>query len=104
MTTTKILVTAALAAAVLAGCQSSRSSEPTASVRTEVATAPADLQLLCASEASTRLNVDAGNVLPVSSAQTAPNQYQVDLTLGDGNARCVVDDDANIISLERLTA
>ena len=51
---------------VLGGCQN-RSSGPTQPVvRSAAETAPADLQLTCASEAATRLGVQ--NALPVSSA------------------------------------
>lgn len=94
------VATAAILAAGLAGCQSSGSSQPTtATVRATIVTAPADLQLLCASEASTRFGADPGSVLPTSSAQIQDSQYQVELTLGSGAATCVVDDNGTIISL-----
>ncbi|MEM7693277.1 MAG: hypothetical protein AAF318_02415 [Pseudomonadota bacterium] len=91
------------AAAALAGCQSSQTSAPaeptTNAVRATIVTAPADLQLLCASEAATRFGADPGSVLPTSSAQIAPQRYQVDLNLGSGSARCEVDENGNIIAL-----
>lgn len=96
-------VTAAvLVAAGLAGCMGggSKSSEPaTQTVRATIVTAPADLQLLCASEAATRFGSDPSGVLPTSSAQIESARYQVELTLSPGTATCVVDDNGTIISL-----
>lgn len=95
---------AATVAAGLAGCMGSGggNSQPnTQTVRQTIVTAPADLQLLCASEAATRFGADPSQVLPTSSAQTQPQQYQVELTLGTGSATCVVDGNGNIVSLNR---
>ena len=95
---------AAIVVAGLAGCTSSGggTSQPrTETVRATIVTAPADLQLLCASEAATRFGADPSTVLPTSSAQTQPSQYQVELSVGSGAATCVVDNNGNIISLAR---
>lgn len=92
------------AAAVVAGCvggSKGQQTPTTETVRATIVTAPADLQLLCASEAATRFSADPGSVLPTSSAQIQPAQYQVELALGDGNATCVVDENGSIISLAR---
>ncbi|MCF3932727.1 hypothetical protein L1787_04765 [Acuticoccus sp. M5D2P5] len=92
------------AGALLAACQSGGSGSPAApssTVRQTVVTAPADLQLICASEAATRFSVASNAVLPVSSQQVENGQYRVDLTVDSGRAVCVVDDNANIVSLER---
>jgi len=102
--TTRAATAATLTAALgLAGCMSSGgNSQPTTeTVRATIVTAPADLQLLCASEAATRFGADPSQVLPTSSAQTQPSQYQVELTLGTGAATCVVDDNGTIISLSQ---
>jgi hypothetical protein len=92
-----------LVSALLAGCLGNRSepAAPASTVRASVVTAPADLQLLCASEAATRFGAASDAVLPVSSAQTAGGTYEVRLTVDGAPATCVVDDDANIRSLER---
>ncbi|MEM8663795.1 MAG: hypothetical protein AAGF49_06690 [Pseudomonadota bacterium] len=71
----------------------------TETVRATIVTAPADLQLVCASEAVTRFSSDPNQTLPTSSAQTEPGRYQVELTLGTGSATCVIDDNATVISL-----
>ena len=91
-----------LVAGTVAGCLGSgnRSTTPnTETVRATIVTAPADLQLLCASEAATRFGADPGAVLPTSSAQIEPAKYQVELSLGSGAATCVVDDNGTIISI-----
>ena len=93
----------AVAALGLAACQSSsQSSSPASSstVRQSVVTAPADLQLLCASEAQTQLGVSDG-VLPISSQQTEAGRYQVVLSVGSGQANCVVTDAGVVESVTR---
>ncbi|UOM33658.1 hypothetical protein [Acuticoccus sp. I52.16.1] len=85
----------------LCACQSSSSTNaPSTSttVRETVVTAPADLQLLCASEAQTRLGA-SGDVLPISSAQTTAGRYSVVLSVGNGQATCVVTDQGVIESI-----
>ncbi|RAH97021.1 hypothetical protein DLJ53_30575 [Acuticoccus sediminis] len=67
-------------------------------MRQTVVTAPADLQLMCASEAQTRLGA-SGEVLPISSSQTAPGRYTVLLSVGGGQASCVVTDQGVIESI-----
>jgi hypothetical protein len=93
----------AFAGLALAACQGgTQTAGPApASVRPTVETAPADLQLLCASEAATRFGVPSDSVLPVSSAATSPGIYQVDLTLGTGTAACTVDANGSIVNLTR---
>lgn len=92
---------AALSLAALASACSTSKEPTTEVVRSSGETAPADLQLLCASEAASRLNYP-GNVLPVSSMPAAAGSYQVNLTLGDDQAVCVIDDAGRVISLERV--
>ncbi len=84
----------------LCACQSSSSETPAASsgVRETVVTAPADLQLLCASEAQSRLGA-TGDVLPISSSQTSAGRYTVVLSVGGGEASCVVTDQGVVESV-----
>ncbi len=98
--TTRAAIAATLAAG-LAGCVGGGTTQQprTETVRATIVTAPADLQLLCASEAATRFGADPSTVLPTSSAQIQPSQYQVELSLGSGSATCVVDNNGTIISL-----
>lgn len=88
----------------LAGCLGSGSREPDAAtsstVRASVVTAPADLQLLCASEAASRFDSPSDQVLPVASRQVESGAYEVDLTISGSPATCTVDDDANILSID----
>ncbi|MEM8665670.1 MAG: hypothetical protein AAGF49_16315 [Pseudomonadota bacterium] len=97
---------AALATALaVSGCMGSRgtgSAAPTTQqVRQTVVTAPADLQLICASRAAEQFGAPADQVLPTSSQQTTAGTYQVVLTIPGGAANCVIDDNATVSSLER---
>ncbi len=96
-----LVLASGLALAACQGGSGSSSSPAPSTVRATVVTAPADLQLLCASEAATRFSVASTAVLPVSSQQIENSQYRVDLTVDSGNATCIVDENANIISLTR---
>jgi hypothetical protein len=85
--------------ALLAGCKTTSSPAPQqAVVRSGGETAPAELQLACASEAATRLN--AGNsVLPLSSVRDPSGVYRVSLQLSAGQAVCVIDQSGVIQSI-----
>jgi hypothetical protein len=88
-------------ALVAAGCQGSKPSPTAGAVRDVAATAPADLQLLCASAATERLGLPAGTtVLPTSSAQTADG-YEVALSFTGGTATCAVGADGTVRSVAR---
>lgn len=83
----------------LAACASTAPST-TNTIRGSAQTAPADLQLLCASEAQTRFAAPANSVLPISSRLgPAAGSYTVDLKLPAGQASCVIDDNGVIASL-----
>jgi hypothetical protein len=101
VTRTVCSVVAVGALLVLGGCQnrSSSSAPSQAVVRSAAQTAPADLQLTCASEAGTRLGMQ--NALPVSSAETQPGEYRVDLTGGGTNAVCMIRSDGTVVSVDR---
>ncbi|GAB5506577.1 MAG: hypothetical protein Rhirs2KO_17400 [Rhizobiaceae bacterium] len=86
-----------LSAALVAGCSSTM--QPRAgAVRSTGETAPADLQLLCASEAATRLGTTE-SVLPVSSMAGPNGTYQVNLAVGSGQAVCFVDNNGIVQSV-----
>lgn len=86
----------------LAGCasQSARLAQPT--VRSTAVTAPADLQLTCASEAATRLGADSTKVLPISSVATGAGVYRVDLNVEGKQAVCTIDNDGVVQSVEAV--
>jgi hypothetical protein len=92
-------VTAIGLAWLLSGCMSAGPAP--GSVRATAETAPADLQLACASAAAKSLGVDSSNVLPVSSSQLDPQKYQVDLNAKGARATCVVDSAGNVLSVQK---
>jgi hypothetical protein len=93
------MLVALLATMQVVGCQSSGPAPDT--VRNTGQTAPADLQLTCASAAATPLGVDSAAVLPVSSSQIDAQTFQVVLESGGARANCVVDTSGNVISVQR---
>jgi hypothetical protein len=94
--------TALLVATGLAGCAST-TPVTTSAIRGSAQTAPADLQLLCASEAQTRFGAPANSVLPIASRPGgAPGSYLVDLKLPAGQATCAINDSGVIASLDKL--
>lgn len=72
------------------------------SVRNLSQTAPADLQLTCATAASTSFGVDSSGILPVSSSQLDAQKYQVDLDVRGSRATCVVDTAGNVLSVQKV--
>lgn len=85
---------------VLGGCQNRSPAPSQPSVRSTVETAPADLQLTCASEAASQLGVQ--NALPTSSALAQPGVYRVELNAGGNSAVCMINSDGTVISVERV--
>jgi len=81
-----------------AGCQSS-SPEPQQMARTTLQTAPADLQLLCASAVATQTGAASDKVLPVSSRQLDAWSFQVELDAAGSRHSCVVDNEGNVRSV-----
>ena len=90
----------AAAASLASGCMSGGPAP--GSVRNTAQTAPADLQLACASAAATTLGVDSTKVLPVSSSQLDAQSYQVDLDASGARATCVVDAAGNVRSVTKV--
>lgn len=75
---------------------------PAATIRSSALTAPADLQLLCASEAASRFGVPADGVLPTASRPSASGAtFDVEVKLPTGQALCVIDQNGSIQSLAR---
>ena len=85
-----------------AGCASQSGTSPQETVRSGEATAPADLQLTCASEAAAQLGADSTKVLPVSSAATGAGAYRVDLNVDGNQAVCTISADGVVQSIEAI--
>ena len=90
----------AAVASLAGGCMSGGPAP--GSVRNTAQTAPADLQLACASAAATTLGVESSKVLPVSSSQLDAQSYQVDLDAGGSRATCTVDAAGNVLSVTKV--
>jgi hypothetical protein len=92
----------AVFALLVAGCagnqQSGQGQQGGVTVRQSVETAPADLQLLCASEAAKRLGLEPTGVLPVRS-QKEGTGFRVVLTASGSEWSCLVDQSGDIISI-----
>ena len=95
-----LMVAAGSTLITVVGCVSSP--EPTEMARTTLQTAPADLQLLCASAAATSFGVESSKILPVSSSQLNEQTYQVELDAGGSRATCVVDAAGNVQSVKKV--
>ncbi|WP_406871697.1 hypothetical protein WHT83_15580 [Aminobacter sp. P9b] len=100
MRTIHLAATALLTGLAAAGC-SSTAPEPQDMARTTVQTAPADLQLTCASAAATSAGVDADKVLPVGSSQLDATRYQVELNASGERYTCVVDNMGTVTSVQK---
>jgi hypothetical protein len=98
----KTILPFALAAgsAALTGCQSSPAPENMA--RNTMQTAPADLQLACATAASTKFGADHASVLPVSSSALDGGKYQIILEAKGQRSTCLIDQTGTVLSLERV--
>lgn len=97
-----IMSAAALSALLAAGGCSTSSPEPQQMARTTLQTAPADLQLLCASSVATQTGTPSDKVLPLSSRPLDARSYQVELDAAGKKHNCVVDSDGNVTSVTAL--
>jgi hypothetical protein len=89
-------------AALLLAAACASTAPPVATIRSSALTAPADLQLLCASEAASRFGVAADGVLPTASRPAANGTaFEVEVKLPAGQALCVIDQNGGIQSLAR---
>ncbi len=88
---------------LVAGCTGTRSftadEPPSGQVLNTSETAPADLQLTCSSAAATQFGLPLDKVLPVSSSKLPDGTYDVRLTSEGRNYACLVDDNANVLSV-----
>lgn len=98
--TSKIAQMALLAAssALISSCASSTPQAPQPTVKQAVETAPADLQLACASQAATQFST-AGSILPINSELTRKDVYNVQLTSQTGGFVCEIDKAGTILSI-----
>lgn len=87
-------------AQTLSACVSTPPPAPEQMSRTQVETAPADLQLLCANAVAKASGVDSAKILPVSSSKIDSKTYQVQLDAGGKNTSCLVDSEGNVKSVE----
>jgi hypothetical protein len=83
-----------------AGCVSGPTPENMA--RNTMQTAPADLQLACATAAATKFGGDNASVLPVSSSAVDGGKYQIILDAKGQRSTCLIDQTGTVLSLERL--
>lgn len=88
-----------LVAVGLAGCTAT-STGPQPTVRQTVETAPADLQLACATEAQKRFNIK-GNILPFTSSLKGAQVYSVGLKSRSSNYVCAIDRRGSILSISK---
>ncbi|MER8884252.1 hypothetical protein [Mesorhizobium sp. M0816] len=96
-----ILVTAiGFLAGAVSACVSAPPPPQNQMSRTKVETAPADLQLLCASAVAKASGVDSTKILPVSSSKLDSRTYQVELDASGKKTSCLVDTDGNVKSVE----
>ncbi len=102
-TSVRILAVIGCASVTMAGCASSVvPREPEATVRQSMVSAPADLQLVCASQAASRFGISKERILPVDSRGSGVAAYEVELRLPAGKAICVINADAQVVRLERV--
>jgi hypothetical protein len=85
---------------VFAGCVSSPTPENMA--RNTAQTAPADLQLACASASATKFGGDNASVLPVSSTAVDGGKYQIILDSKGQRSTCLIDSTGAVLSLEKV--
>lgn len=67
-------------------------------------TAPADLQLLCASAVSTTAGLDGNSVLPIGSSQIDTTRFQVELNAKGERYTCIVDNVGTVSSVQKAQA
>ena len=93
------LVLALTLGGLVSACSSGGSGGNNQTIRQSVETAPADLQLLCASEAAKRRGADSSKVLPTASSLIQPGLYSVQLNVNGTPATCTIDSQGTIQSI-----
>ena len=89
-------------AQTLSACVSTPPPAPEQMSRTQVETAPADLQLLCANAVAKASGVGSAKILPISSSRIDSKTYQVELDAGGKKTSCLVDTEGNVKSVEPI--
>lgn len=69
-------------------------------IRVETSTAPTDLQLICASRTAEKFKADENTTIPVASKNLGDGKYSVTVKMASKHATCVIDDNAQISSIE----
>ena len=95
-----LIVALGFVAQSLSACVGTPPPAPEQMSRTQVETAPADLQLLCANAVAKASGVDSAKILPVSSSKIDSKTYQVELDAGGKKTSCLVDTDGAVKSVE----
>ncbi len=87
----------------LAGCASSQpdtvSYTQPGEIRNTTETAPADLQLSCASAAASQFGLTPDKVLPTASSKLADGTYNIQLMADGRNYLCKIDENASILAM-----
>lgn len=91
----------AVAGLAIAGCTSA-AAPPTETMRSAAATAPADLQLTCASAAAESYGVPADRVLPTGSGLSPSGNYDIQLDVAGTRAVCTIDDNGNVLGIANV--
>lgn len=88
---------------LLVGCTTSQSDavsyDQPGEIRNTTETAPADLQLSCASAAADQFGLASDKVLPTASSKQPDGSYNIELTADGQTYLCSVDESANILAL-----
>jgi hypothetical protein len=92
------LAAGALMGLGLPGCQSTPAPEQMS--RTTSATAPADLQLMCADAVAKANGVDSSKVLPVASGSMDSQTWRVDLNVAGRSSTCTVDNAGKVLTID----
>jgi hypothetical protein len=100
--TSILAVTLGFLPGALGGCVSTPPPAPEQMSRTQVETAPADLQLLCADAVAKASGVGSAKLLPVSSSKIDSMTYQVELDAGGKKTSCLVDTNGNVKSVQPI--
>jgi hypothetical protein len=88
-----------VAVTTISGCVSSPTPENMA--RNTQQTAAADLQLACATAATTKFGADHASVLPISSSALEGGKYQIMLDAKGQRSTCLIDSTEQVLSLEK---
>src|SRR4051812_38623989 len=95
-----LAVAVGLTVGTVSACVSTPPPPPEQMSKTQVETAPADLQLLCSDAVAKASGVSSSKILPVSSSKIDSMTYQVELDAGGKKSSCLVDTEGNVKSVQ----